>query len=103
MPDGVDITEPPPLPAIVTSIVDPPSSKVGVTVTSPVTANVQSPVPLHPPPDQPANDEPAAGVACRVTRKFSANASLQSLPQSIPAGDDVTVPSPLPDTTIVTT
>lgn len=54
---------------------------------------------LQPPPDQPANVEPAAGEAERVTTVPALPASydsMQSAPQFIPAGEDVTVPEPVP-------
>lgn len=58
---------------------------------------VQVNVPEHPDPFQPVNDEPAAGVAVSVTDDPSAKISEQSAPQLIPAGDEVTVPPPVPD------
>ena len=48
------------------------------------------------------NVEPGAGVAVSVSCVPSANASLQSVPQSMPAGVDVIVPVPLPVIAIVT-
>lgn len=59
-----------------------------------VTAHV--PVPEHAP-DQPANVEPAAGVAVRVTTVPHVNDAEHVAPQLMPEGDDVTVPEPLPD------
>ena len=57
-----------------------------------VTEHVPVPLqaPLHPP-----NAEPAAGAAISVTAVPGAYDSLQSLPQSIPAGLLVTVPLPV--------
>jgi hypothetical protein len=50
-------------------------------------------VPMHPPPDQPANVQPGAGVAVRVTTepgvKFSVQVPLHELPEIR------TVPPPL--------
>jgi hypothetical protein len=40
---------------------------VAVTDLAAVMVVVQVPVPLHPPPDQPANTEPTAGTAVSVT------------------------------------
>ena len=49
----------------------------------------------HAPP-QPMNDDPDAGVAVSTIDLPAANAYAHVAPQSIPAGDDVTVPEPLP-------
>ena len=57
---------------------------------------VQVPVPEHPPPDQPVNVEPPAGVAVRVTDVPLLYGSEQSAPQFMPAGLLVTVPVPEP-------
>jgi len=46
--------------------------------------------------------EPDAGVAVSVSCVPSGNASVQSVPQSMPVGLDVIVPMPLPVTAIVT-
>ncbi|HDH05352.1 MAG TPA: hypothetical protein ENH01_06535 [Nitrospirae bacterium] len=62
---------------------------------------VQSFVPLQPPPVQPAKYEPASGIADSVTTAPSVYVSVQSVPQSIPAGELVTVPEPLPALVIV--
>jgi hypothetical protein len=69
---------------------------VAVTVfaASIVTAHV--PVPEHPLPVQPAKVELTDGEAVRVTEVLALYASEQSAPQLIPAGEDVTVPVPLP-------
>ena len=47
-------------------------------------------------PVQPANTEPDAGAAVSVTDTPLLNAKLHNVPQLMPAGDDVTVPLPLP-------
>ena len=52
------------------------------------------PVPLQPPPLQPANVDPEAGVAVSVTIVPVTYASEQSDEQLIPAGLLVTVPLP---------
>jgi hypothetical protein len=57
---------------------------------------VQTAVPLHPPPDHPANADPALGAAASVTDAPVAKLALQVEPQLIPAGVLVTVPVPLP-------
>ena len=47
-------------------------------------------------PLQPANVEFAAGVAVRVTEVPDPNEAAQVAPQLTPAGDEVTVPVPVP-------
>ena len=47
-------------------------------------------------PLQPVNVEPASGVAVTVTAVPDANEAEQVAPQSIPAGELVTVPEPVP-------
>jgi len=59
-----------------------------------VTAQV--PVPVHPPPLQPVNVDPAAGVAVKVTAVPLAKAAEQVAPQEMPAGALATVPVPAP-------
>jgi hypothetical protein len=48
-------------------------------------------------PDQPAKVDPEAGVAVSVTDASLVRLAVQVVPQFIPAGDDVTVPAPVPD------
>jgi hypothetical protein len=64
---------------------------VQVLLASMVTAPLAQPVPL-----QPAKVEPAAAVAIKVTRAPLLKVAEQVLPQLMPAGVLVTVPSPLP-------
>ena len=75
---------------------------VAVTVVSAVMVTAQFPWPEHPPPVQPAKvaHKGVFGVAVRVTVK-PPYCSVQSVPQSIPAGSLVTVPVPIPFLTIV--
>jgi hypothetical protein len=47
-------------------------------------------------PDQPTKLEPLAAAAVSVTLLPLAYVSVQSAPQSIPLGDEVTVPLPVP-------
>jgi hypothetical protein len=54
-------------------------------------------VPEQPAPDHPANVEPEEGVAVRVTAVASAKVREHSGPQSIPFGELVTEPEPVPD------
>jgi hypothetical protein len=53
-------------------------------------------VPAHPPPDQPANVESAAGVSVNVTTDPVTNACRHVAPQLIPDGLLVTEPEPDP-------
>jgi hypothetical protein len=71
--------------------------KLAVTVTSEFIVTVHPPVPLHPPPDQPVKKPPALGVATRLTASPALKLALQVVPQSMPAGLEVTVPVPVPD------
>ena len=57
---------------------------------------VHVPVPAQPPPLQPANVEPAAGVAVNVTTVPPANGAEQTAPQEMPPGALETVPIPAP-------
>ena len=54
------------------------------------------PVPLHPPPDQPANADPDAADALKLTLVPELNPALHVAPQLIPVGVEVTVPAPVP-------
>jgi len=57
---------------------------------------VHVPVPLHPPPLQPAKTDPAEGVAVSVTELPVGNGALHVVPQLMPAGLLATVPVPPP-------
>ena len=79
---------------------------VAVTDTFCIIESVQVPVPAHPPPVQPANIEPAPGVAVRVMEGWVVYVSSQSVPHVMPAlvmvptlvrmVPPVTVPMPAP-------
>jgi hypothetical protein len=70
---------------------------VAVIVGAEVTTNVHVVlVPLHAPPDHPANALAAPAVAVNVTFVPGANVAEHAPPQLIPAGLDVTVPVPAP-------
>jgi len=71
------------------------SLNVAVMVVSAVRLTLHVPVPEHPAPDQPANEECAAGVAVRITCPSSSSA-LHVAPQVIPAGELLIEPEPLP-------
>jgi len=66
MPEGVLITDPAPAPAGV-MVNRKVGVKVAVTVVAAESVTRHVPVPLHPPPLQPANTPPAAGVAVSTT------------------------------------
>src|SRR5436309_1034054 len=71
--------------------------KSAVTVVSAVTLIVHAAVPEQPPPVQPVNVEPPAGVAVSMIVSPLATISEQVAPQLIPIGIDSTVPVPAPD------
>ena len=104
MPVGVEVTVPVPVPAFPTVRVYERMLKVAVTVAAAETAMVQAPVPLHPPPLQPAKDEPAAAAAVSTRLVPGVNEPAQVAPQLMPAGAEVTVPVPVPafETVMVT-
>jgi phage tail protein X len=94
IPAGELVTVPEPVPERVTVSVrvivlnEATHDLAAVIVTAP---SAQSASPL-----QPANTDPVPAVALRVTVLLPGNASLQSVPQVIPAGVEVTEPDPLP-------
>ena len=67
-----------------------------VTVVAAVSVTVQVPVPVQPPPLQPAKVEPDAADAVSVTIVPWLKASVQSTPRAMPEGAEVTVPDPVP-------
>jgi hypothetical protein len=71
--------------------------KVAVTDLAALTVTVHVLVPPQPPPLQPVNVAPAAGVAVRVTAVPVVKACEQVAPQEMPAGALVTLPLPAPD------
>ena len=72
-------------------------AKAAVTPCAADIVTVQPPVPLHPPPDQPAKTEPAAACWVRVTTVPCWKFAAHTAPQVIPEGLLVTVPDPAPD------
>src|SRR5882762_2918599 len=95
MPAGLEVTVPAPVPEIAT-VNTGLSVKVAVTdlAASIVTSQVGG-TPLHAP-DQPEKTEFTDGVAVRVRTVPRLYGSEQSAPQAIPAGLELTVPTPLP-------
>jgi hypothetical protein len=71
-------------------------AKVAVRLVLALTTRVQLPVPLQPPPLQPENVEPVAGVALKATLVPLATLVLHVVPQLMPAGLEATVPLPAP-------
>src|SRR5215831_10095425 len=67
MPFGEPVTVPLPVPALVTVRPTGDALNVAVTVVVALGVTVQAPVPVQPPPLQPAKVEPVAGVAVNVT------------------------------------
>src|SRR5437588_9793627 len=67
--------------------------KLAVTLSAASMVRLQVPVPLHAPP-QPWKSQPLAGAAVRVTGVPELKLALQVAPQSIPAGELVTLPWP---------
>src|SRR2546427_11231302 len=94
MPLGLDVTTPLPESVTVSTTTD---VKFAVTDLAPSIGTVQLLcAPAHAP-DQPENtDCDEDGVAVRVTDVFRLYASVQSMPQLMPAGLEVTVPLPDP-------
>ena len=88
-PDGEDVTVPEPV--VLTSTT---GLNTAPTALSPVSVTVQLPVPLHPPPLQPANTCPVPALALKVTALPWPKLALQTAPQLMPAGDELTLPRP---------
>ena len=95
-PAGEDVTVPAPVPAFVTLNAKVEAAlKLAVTARAAVIETVQAAVPVHAP-LQPVNVEPLAAAAERVTDVPLEKLALHALPQLTPAGDEVTVPAPVP-------
>jgi hypothetical protein len=98
MPLGALVTVPEPSPFLRTVSV----STLGVVVNCATTVWLtlitvtQAPVPLHPPPLQPTKVDPLAAAALSVTDEPLRKPALQAGPQSMPGGELVTVPLPVP-------
>lgn len=73
----------------------PATTNVAVTDRATVIVTLQAPAPAQAP-LHPAKVDPLAAAALKVTLAPLSKAALQVLPQSIPTGDDVTVPLPVP-------
>jgi hypothetical protein len=95
MPAGLELMVPAPLPILSTLRVKGRRAKVAVADRSSLIVSVHVPVPEHAP-DHPVNVEPLPAVVVSVTDVPCSKACAQVVPQSIPAGLDVTVPFPAP-------
>src|SRR5215470_8726910 len=96
MPVGTLVTVPDPAPALLTVSEKLCNVNVAVTEAAAFMVTVQVPVPVQPPPLQPENVEPAAGVAVNVTAVPVVKDVEHVVPQEIPVGALVTVPLPAP-------
>jgi hypothetical protein len=96
MPGGDDVTVPVPLPLFNTVRVWFDALNVAVTVLSDVMLIVHVDADGESQPDQFTNVEPAAAAAVRATDVPEAYEALHEVPQLIPAGEEVTVPIPVP-------
>jgi hypothetical protein len=95
IPAGEEATVPLPAPLLLTARLYRSMSKLAVTDLAASMVTVQVPVPLHAP-DHPANVDVPSGLAVNVTSVPAARLAAHVLPQEIPAGDEVTVPLPVP-------
>jgi hypothetical protein len=95
IPAGTLVTVPLPVPALLT-VRKTSGWNVAVTLVAAESVTVQVPVPLHPPPLQPANVEPEAAAAAKVTLAPLVKPTEQAVPQLMPVGLLVTVPLPVP-------
>jgi len=86
---------PPPVPALVTVRTRVIGANVAVTDLAAFMFTEQAPVPVQSP-DHPENVELTSGVAVSVMVELLANDAVQVAPQSMPAGELVTVPAPVP-------
>jgi len=101
MPLGKLVTVPVPLPTLVTDSVQVLSVKMAMTYLVEVMATLQVPVPEQSAPLQPAKVEPVAGTAERLTVVLGLKLKAQVVPQSMPAGELVTDPVPVPVMVII--
>jgi hypothetical protein len=101
IPAGADVTVPMPVPDLVTEIGQEVLTNVALIALFPFAVNTQLLAPVQPPP-HPMNVEPASAVAVSTTAAPSSNWPTHDAPQSIPEGDDVTEPDPVPSLTTVT-
>ena len=98
MPAGNEVTPPVPVPLLemVNVGFGAGSENAAPTVVLELRVNVQVPVPLQSPPDQPVKFDPESAAAVSVTVVPVGNDAEHVAPQSMPVGDDVTPPVPVP-------
>jgi hypothetical protein len=94
-PPTLEVTVPEPVPTLLTVTGKLCAASVAVTLRACVMVTVQSPVPVHAPP-QLTNVEPASGMACTVTCAPLVKLPLHVAPQSIPPGIEAMMPLPEP-------
>jgi hypothetical protein len=95
------VTFPAPIPTIV-SVNALTGTKLAVTLIADATVRVQVLIPAQYAEIQPANADPADGTAVRVTTVPLSYFDEQVTPQSMPVGELVTVPLPVPAMATVT-
>jgi hypothetical protein len=101
MPSGELVTEPSPVPDLITSSVRNSSLNVAMIDVASFIVSSHGPVPEHSRAFQPTNDELGAAVAVSVTCVPAWKAWEHSDPHSMPSGDADTVPVPEPPISIV--
>lgn len=95
MPAGAELTVPLPVPALVTVTGKLSTVNMAVTLRAVLMVTLQVPVPVQAPP-QLAKREPVAASGVKLTELPTAMDWLQVLPQSMPDGDELTLPAPVP-------
>jgi len=95
IPAGDDVTSPPPAPVLATFNPSWRTSKTAVTDLAASTVTRQFPEPLQGP-DHPVKVDVASAVGVNVTIVPSAKLAEQVPPHAMPAGEDATVPPPVP-------
>lgn len=96
MPPTSEVTVPEPI--LLTDSVYLTCVKVAATDVAEDNTTVHAAMPEQPLPVQPVNVYPLAGTAVSLTLAPEVNEALQILPQSMPAGVEVTAPEPLSTT-----
>jgi hypothetical protein len=94
-PSGLEVTVPAPAPAFAMVSMNCCTFQVAVTPCAWLIVTWQAPAPVQAP-SQPANTDPLAEVAVRVTTAALSNGALHAAPQLMPAGLEPTVPLPRP-------
>jgi hypothetical protein len=95
-PAGLEPTLPVPAPVLATPREKVINSNRAATVVAAAILTTHAPAPVQPPPVHPAKNDPVPGAADSVTDVLLTYVSVQSVPQLIPAGLEVTAPVPPP-------